>query len=467
MDLNQIGQAILKDPVLSRLATLAQRENASLFLVGGYIRDLLLGIHRKDYDLALPEESAPLISKIEQTLDFRFFKVGREETGTLTYRISKPEMSIDATFLQGRTIEDDLQRRDFTINAMAFSLGERTFHRVDRSLEDIEDKVIRSVSDRSIDQDPLRMLRAIRYLSTLDGFRLDPRLAEEILLKREKILRASGERVKTEIDRILLAPRRSTGLQALRQSSLLLTLFPELKGLESFDPSPYHHVDALSHTLLMTEKIPWAMQWCARHGQEMILAQEDELSLGYAALFHDLGKQDTVARDDKGKIHFYRHESFSFRRALEMMERLRFSNTLRDRVLHLVREHMRILNLSPETKEAALKRLVHEMGDLTPLLVLHTLADKEASRGVLSLQRDEGVEALCLRILELYGKDDIVRPPSLVTGRDLLELGYAPGPRVGHILKVIREHQVTGEIRTREEALRFLKEEFGETADNG
>jgi tRNA nucleotidyltransferase/poly(A) polymerase len=197
----------------------------------------------------------------------------------------------------------------------------------------------------------------------------------------------------------------------------------------------------------------------------MMLVQEDELSLGYAALFHDLGKQDTATRDDKGSIHFYQHESFSSRRALEIMERLRFSNTLRDQVVHLVREHMRILNLSPETKEAALKRLVHQMGDLTPLLVLHTLADKEASRGILSLPRDEAVEALCLRILELYGKDDIVRPPPLVTGRDLIALGYAPGPRVGHILKVIREHQVMGEIKTREEALKFLREEFGSAAD--
>ena len=466
MDVNQIEQAILRDPVLSRLAILAEREKTPLFLVGGYIRDLLLGIHRKDYDLALPEGSASLISEIEQILGFRFFKVGREEIGTITHRISKPEMSMDVTFLQGRNIEDDLQRRDFTINAMAFSLGEGTFHRVDRSLEDIEGKLIRSVSDRSIDQDPLRMLRAVRYLSTLDGFRLAPRLSEEILSKREKILQASGERIKMEIDRILLAPRRSIGLQVLRESSLLLTLFPELKGLESLDPGPYHHVDALSHTLLMIEKVPWALEWCAHQGQDMILTREDELALTYAALFHDLGKQDTAARDDKGNIHFYRHESFSSQRALKMMERLRFSNTLRDQVIHLVQEHMRIVNLSLETKEAALKRLVHQVGDLASLLVLHTLADKEASRGILSLPRDEVVKTLCLRILELCRKEDIVHPPPLINGRDLIELGYTPGPKVGTILKVIREHQATGEIKTREEALKFLRE-FEDAADEG
>jgi poly(A) polymerase len=461
MDLNHIGQAVLRDLVLSRLATLAEREKVPLFLVGGYIRDLLLGTHRNDYDLALPEGAAPLISRIEQALGFRFFKVGREEIGTITYRISKPELSVDMTLFRGRDIEEDLQRRDFTINAMAFSLGEGTFHQVERSLEDIRSKVIRSVSVRSIDQDPLRMLRAIRYLSTLDGFRLAPRLTEEVLSKKERVLQASGERIKMEVDRILLAPHRDTGVRALRESGLLLTLFPELKGLEPLDPGPYHHVNVLSHTLLMIEKIPWAMQWCAHRGQVMILAQEDELSLGYAALFHDLGKQDTAARDEKGNVHFYQHESYSSQRALGIMERLRFSNTLRDQVLHLVREHMRILNLSPETKEAALKKLVHHIGDLTPLLVLHTLADKEASRGILSFPRDEILEALCLRILTLYTLKDIVHPQPLINGRDVIGLGFAPGPQVGHILRVIREHQVTGEIKTREEALKFLREEFG------
>ena len=467
MDVMQIEQAVLRDPVLSRLSALAGREKVPLFLVGGYIRDLLLGIPSRDYDLTLPEAFSSFIPRIEDVLELRFFRVGREETGTVTHRISKPEMSIDVTFFQGRKIEDDLDRRDFTINAMAFSLGEGTFHHVERSIQDIKDKVIRSVSDRSIDQDPLRMLRAIRYLSTLHGFRLDPRLAEATLSKRGTILRTSGERIKMEIDRILLAPHRNRGLQALRESGLLLVLFPEFKGFESLDPSPYHHVDALSHTLLMIEKLPWAVEWCARHGQDLFLSQEDELSLSYAALFHDLGKQDTATRDDEGTLHFYQHESFSSQRALKIIERLRFSNRLRDQVLQLVEGHMRILTLSPVTKEAALKRLVHHMGDLTPLLVLHTLADKEASRGILSFPRDEAVEAFCLRILTLYEQKDIVRPLPLVSGHDLIELGYAPGPKIGYILNVIREYQVTGEIKTREEALKFIREELGGAVDKG
>ncbi len=121
---------------------------------------------------------------------------------------------------------------------------------------------------------------------------------------------------------------------------------------------------------------------------------------------------------------------------------------------------MRILNLSRETRETALKRLVHQMGDETPLLVLHSLADKEASRGLLSYQNDEGVENHCLHLLELFSQKEILHPPPLVTGHDVMALGYSPGPRVGQILSLIRQKQVEGEIKTREEALCVLREEF-------
>jgi poly(A) polymerase len=143
------------------------------------------------------------------------------------------------------------------------------------------------------------------------------------------------------------------------------------------------------------------------------------------------------------------------------MERLRFSNLLKNRILHLVRHHMRILNLPGGTKEGALKRLVNQIGKDTPLLVLHTLADKEASRGILSVQIDEVVESHCHRILKLFKEKDIVHPPPLITGHDVMALGYSPGPQVGQILDILRQKQVEGGVKNREEALRILKKEFG------
>jgi poly(A) polymerase len=234
-----------------------------------------------------------------------------------------------------------------------------------------------------------------------------------------------------------------------------------LKGLENLGQNEHHHLDALSHTLLIVEKISWASEWVARSDREILLNQQDRLSLYYAALFHDIGKQNTYSKDEKGRVHFYYHEAFSVQAAERIMERLRFSNLMQYKILHLIKNHMRILNLSQETKETALRRLVNQIGDETPLLVLLSLADKEASRGILTVQNDEVVEKHCLRILELFREKDIVHPPPLVSGHDVMALGHSSGPRVGQILSFIRHKQVEGEIKNREEALRMLRERFG------
>ena len=459
--MENISQEIPKDPILSKLSRLAKEKRIPLFLVGGYLRDLRFGTERKDYDFALPKEAASSIKIVEEALGLHFFKVGKEETNTVTFRTIKEGLSVDIAFLQGKTIEEDLKRRDFTINAMAFSLRDETFHSVEGSLEDMGKKLIRTVSDRSIDQDPLRMLRAIRYLCTLEGFILDEDLIREISSKKGQLTKTPGERIKTELDQILLSPRPFSGVRSLYESTLLFTLFPELGGLESLGQGEYHHLNVLPHVLLAIEKISWALEWVSSRAKQISLIEEDRLALYYTILFHDIGKQDTYSEDETGRVRFYFHESHSCQRAEGIMERLKFSNQLKNRILHLVQHHMRILNLPSGAKEGALKRLVNQIGEETPLLVLHTLADKEASRGILSIQIDEVVEGHCLRILELFGEKDIVHPPPLINGHDVMALGYSPGPKVGQILDFISQKQIEGEIKNREEALRMLKEEFG------
>ena len=459
MGLEDFEQEILNNPVLSRLAGLAKNEKTPLFLVGGYLRDLGLKKQSKDYDFALPRESLSFISAIEKAFQLHFFRTGKEEE-TTTFRVMKDELTMDIALFQGRNLEEDLRRRDFTINTLAYSLEDGTWHCAEGALEDLDRRRIRAVTGRSIDQDPLRMLRAIRYLCTLNDFSLDKELKEEISLKKDLILRIPSERIKAELDHILLSPGRTTGMKILYETGLLLVLFPELKGLEGLGQDDHHHLNALSHTLLALEKISWAMEWTRLKGKSLSFSQEDLICLAYAILFHDIGKQNTYSKDERGKVHFYRHETLSCQGAARIMERLRFSNLMRDRVLHLIQNHMRILNLSCETKETALKRLVHQIGDETPLLVIHSLSDKEASRGVLSYQNDHIVEDHCLHLLELFTHGDVVHPHPLITGKDVMSLGYHAGPRIGQILSMFRVKQVEGEIKTREEALRILRERF-------
>jgi tRNA nucleotidyltransferase/poly(A) polymerase len=468
MDEKTLIRKALDDPILFKLSTLAKEKGVPLFLVGGYLRDVLLGAHLPgfqqvgmDYDFALPKKFSSFISTMEHAFQFHFFKVGKEDAGTITYRMMRRGVSIDLTFFQGETLEEDLRRRDFTINAIAVSLRDETCHTIEGAFDDIEIKLIRSVSPRSIDQDPLRMLRAIRYLCTLEGFSIDAKLKEEISSKKELIRHLPGERIKAELDRILLSPLPGLGVRSLYELGLLLILMPELTGLENLGQNKHHHLNVLSHVLLMVEKIGWAEEWLTQNGKPVSLTLEDRLALYYAVLFHDLGKQDTYSQDEKGRVHFYHHESLSCKRAEAIMEKPRFSNLMKSKILYLIKQHMRILNLSSETGESALKRLVNQMGEDTPLLILHTLADKEASRGILSIQIDEIVEGHCLRLLQLFAQKDIVHPPPLISGHDVMALGYPSGPKVGEILNFIREKQIEGEIETKEEALKVLNERFG------
>ncbi len=482
MRINEVVKGILEDPFLSQLSHLAQEKSIPIFLVGGFIRDFILEMDRsvgleptclksprlsgKDYDFALPREASVFIPVIEEALHLHFFKIGKEEINTTTYRIVKEEISVDLTLFQGKTIEEDLQRRDFTINAAAFSLRDQTFHFAERTLEDMANRVIRAVSDQSIDHDPLRMLRAIRYFCTLDCFAIDTFLKEEISLKKEKIQELPGERIKMELDQIFLSPRPEVGLRFLYEWGLLFALMPELRSLENLGQGEHHHLDVLSHTLLMIEKISWASQWVAQRKGELSLSPLDRVALYYAVLFHDIGKQDTYSKDEKCRVHFFHHEASSCHWAEGIMERLKFSNPLKDKTLRLIRHHMRILNLSQETKETALRRLVNYMADEIPLLALHTMADKEASRGILSFPNDEIIADHTLRLLDLFKEKEIVHPPALITGHDVMALGYSSGPKVGKILTFIREKQVEGEIRNREEALLTLRERFEISSKN-
>jgi len=463
----QWKEHILNDPILFKLSKLSQERGVPIFLVGGYLRDILLESHktlsipkRVDYDIVIPKENLSIIEIIEKTLGVHLFKVGKEETETLTYRAVGKGISIDITPLQGKMIEEDLKRRDFTINSMALSLFDGQFYSVEGALEDIQKRRIRSTSPTSIEQDPLRMLRAVRYLCTLEGFQLESEVREEIASKKASIQNIPSERVKAELDTILLSPSPAMGIRCLYELGLLFVLIPELKGLEGLGQNGHHHLKVLPHVFLMLEKIPYARQWVEEKGKVISLSPEDLLVLSYGALLHDLGKQDTYVQDEEGRVHFYQHESFSFERAKVILERLRFSNLMRDRILKLIQNHMRILNLSKNTKDTALKRLIHYMGKETPLLVLHTLADKEASRGLLSIEKDEVVESNCLRILDLLKEKETLSPPPFITGHDVLALGYSPGPRVGEILREIRERQIDGELKTREEALKLLREKF-------
>lgn len=456
MDIKKIEE----DHILKKLSIISQETRTPIYIVGGYIRNLLLDKTDKlnDYDLAIPHQASSIIPLIEESLGIHFFKIGDKDT--INYRYIKEEFSIDLTFLQGDSIKEDLQRRDFTINALAYSLLEKKLYWIEGTFEDIEKKVIRATTKSSIENDPLRMLRAIRYLCTLKGFSLDQNLYIEILNKKDLIENVAKERIKMEMDYILLSPKPDLGLETLYKTGLLFKIIPEFNGLENIGEDDRKSIDVISHSILTLKYIPWSLKWFENRGRNIILSSQDRLSLFWASLMHDIGKKDTYSKDENGKIHFYHHEKLSAEIAKKIMERLRFSNHLKEKVLELVRNHMRILNLTGSVKDNTIKKLINKMGQDITLLLLLTMADREAWRTTLNKEINDDVEITCLRILELSDQSEIIDPPKLITGHDILALGYTSGPIIGEILNLIREKQLDGEIKTRKEALDFIKNRF-------
>ncbi|MCJ7663809.1 MAG: HD domain-containing protein, partial [Desulfobacterales bacterium] len=224
-------------------------------------------------------------------------------------------------------------------------------------------------------------------------------------------------------------------------------------------PQGRHHLtDALSHTIEVVGEV----DRLAREGNPFSFrpTEQDSLILGYAALFHDLGKPATQSIDEGGEVHFYGHPEQSSCLAQVIMRRLKFTNRVRDGVVLVVENHMRILTLATgEPLDKALRRLIHAMGQEIRLLLLLGLAET-GSKGNGERGEQGRFMGLCRRIWDLYKREDLVAPEPLLQGRDLLALGHAPGPRMGEILNKVRERQIVGELRNKEEALQFVKEEY-------
>jgi tRNA nucleotidyltransferase/poly(A) polymerase len=449
-----VEKRILADPLIQQVLGLARQEKVPLFLVGGTIRDILLGRKIKDYDFVVKEMEMSFLDQLGELLKASVFPMGKGRQEGI-YRLVKGERVIDCAAMEGDDIMQDLLRRDFTINAIAYSFAEGRFSHAPQAIEDLKAGRIDLVSPQALKADPLRMLRAIRYRCTLPGFALTERLKEEIKRHKALLTGVAPERIRAELDDIILSPCPGRGLRLMHELRLLTSVFPETAPLEDLPQGRYHRTDALSHTIevvdavdtLIREERPFPIQ----------PSRDDRLMVGYAALFHDLGKPATKSIDAEGEIHFYGHPQYSSLLAQGIMNRLRFPSKVRDGVIPLVENHMRILTLAQGgPTDKALRRLIHVMGEGIRLLLVLGLAETGSKEGDETEERERFMD-LCQRIWGLYETEDLIAPEPLLMGRDLLELGHSPGPRLGEILAEVRRRQIAGELRDREEALRFVE----------
>lgn len=404
------------------------------FWAGGCVRDRLLGRPAKDIDIATsarPDEVAALFGKtvgVGKAFGVMLVVLDGESFEVATFRCeggySDGRHPDEVRFSSAR---EDVLRRDFTINGLLYDpLADRVIDHVG-GREDLAARRIRTIGDPEarFREDHLRLLRAVRFAVTLE-FEIEPATEAGIRALAPSISRVSAERIGAEIEKILLAPGRGWGLRLLASTGLLAAILPEVERMRGVEQPPEFHPegDVFVHTALVLDAL-----------------RDPSIELAYGALLHDVGKPPTFQVLDR--IRFHNHDEVGAAMSVEILDRLRVGANVRDDAVWLVRNHMVLRNL-PEMRPAKRRRLMADprFPDLLEIL----RADSIGSLGDTELHD---------KIVRLWDevKAEPALPEPLLRGRDLLDLGFAPGPAFGEILKDVQDRQLDGALATREEAI--------------
>ncbi len=463
----------VKNRLFLLLRKFALRED--FYIVGGALRDLILGRKISDIDFALKNAENFAYFAAER-LNLKFVPLSRIFG---IFRVAGKGFTLDFTELKGSSIEDDLRQRDFTINTLALPV-KALFEKKDFSfidplggLNDIQKRIIRAISEENIREDPLRILRGYRFFA--EGFGEIEPLTRQIFARNKKLLvLCAPERINYELVRILASERAYESFKLMDEDGVLEVIFPEIARCKGVPQPSFHHLDVWGH---MMESLKWAEEILKRPKEFLSpvldkLPQDEDfvVSVKLASLFHDLGKGYTFAEKEENgerRITFYGHERVSAELFREMGERWRFKGDIIDMVCLLAKAHMRPVHLLNE-KEAgrltlrAKRNLLRDVPHLEGLFVV-AMADSLASKGPdKEPDYEERLKAFFGELFELKKElEEKKKKPRLITGHDLIKLGFKPGPIFKKILEDVEIEALAGRIKTKEEAIDFVIKKYG------
>lgn len=421
-----------------------KQEGFEAYFVGGCVRDFIRGVTPDDYDIVTSAHPDQVMTIFPRTVAIGS-KFGVVSVIVEGHPYEVATFRSDDVYIDGRrpsgvrfsSSREDVFRRDFTINGLL--MNPETEEIIDHvnGRADIGKKIIRTIGDPDarFNEDYLRMLRAIRFAANLE-FNIESSAKEAITKHVAKISRISAERILEELNKIISRTGARNGFELMAQTGLLREVLPELDRLRGIGQPPQYHPegDVWQHTLIMLE----------------LLSQNDKfrnnMQLAWGVLLHDVGKAITRTEDEKG-IHFYGHVRSGEEIADATMQRLRFSRADREAVINLIHYHMMFMNVQ-QMRKGRLKRFLG-MPDFDLHLELHRL-DCLSSHSMLDNYY------FCVNQLQKLEEEDL-HPSRLLTGHDLINLGYAPGKAMGEILHTLEDAQLEGVITTREQAENFIR----------
>ena len=461
---------VATDP-LEALAAIVERP---AWLVGGALRDRLLGRPTADYDVALDGEPRPVARELARRASGHAFELSE---GFGVWRVVSRDRSwqVDVLPLIGGSIEADLAGRDLTVNAIAQGLSGGELIDPFGGLHDLQARRLRMVSPGVFTGDPLRVLRLARLATELD-FSPEPQTAETASRHATRLGAVAPERVFAELKRIIAADRAVEGLRLLDGLSITAVVLPELAALHGIEQSRFHHLDVYEHTLaVLGEAVELERDsgrslgvHAAAAGEFLSRPLANELTrwqaLRFGALLHDIAKPQTREVTAEGRVTFIGHDAAGGQTAREVLTRLRASERLAEHVAALARNHLRLGFLVHEMplSRRAVYRYLRACDPVQVDVSVLSVADRLATRG----DRSEGAIAKHLELAdEMLGEalewvEHPPRPP--LRGDELARaLDVTPGPELGRILGELEEDSFAGEIRSRDEAVERARELLG------
>lgn len=464
--------------LLPRLLRLTKYDH--IFLVGGYLRDFLLSRISHDLDFVVDSDTRELAQKLADEMGGNFFVLNELHAQS---RVLVEDKTLDFSSLHGENIIDDLSKRDFTINALALPIDKNrqnlSSEVIDpyKGINHLKKSLIKPISSRIFEDDPIRLLRFFRLKYFLD-FHSDKKTDDMIAKNASFIWEAKSERISDEILKILDFPEAARVVREMVSLEILDELFPEIEKCKGITQNEFHHLDVFNHSIYALECLEginanlekyfskYADQISLHLCQKMQANFSRLVFLKLAALLHDVGKPYTRSLDENGVIRFYDHQKIGVEISDRVARRLKLSKKSIDYIKKLTKEHLRLgfllhsLVVQGGITRRAYWRFFRDTGEDALDVIILCLADGLATRGPAFWQGllDKYKELADELTIKFYEKEEgLTQIPRLITGKDIInEFGLKEGPLIGELLEKVEEAQAEMIIKTRREALNFV-----------
>lgn len=436
------------------------------YLVGGSIRDLFTKkCEFCDRDISI-RGAENFARKIANKWDGTFIELDSENK---IYRVVLPDKInfLDISELQGNSIEEDLKRRDFTINAIAYDLANDKFVDVTGGLKDLKNKVLRHIDDKNFEDDPLRILRAFRFYA-VTGFKMTIELENALKKYLSLALNPAKERINYEIMKLFGGDFASGALLKMDEFGLLEKIFPCVTEMKKVPPNTHHHLDLFHHVVETVRQIEILYNKISGFEKEHLDAVDfggfpriNHLKL--AGFLHDIGKFSTWTIEESGRHRFIKHDDVGSKMVVPLLRDLKFSKKQIEYISCMIKNHIYPSNVivAPSLNDKVMMRYVRKMGDNVIDNIILAKADRLSARGVDITEEIVNANISGLdKLLDFYlsKKDSLAPLPKLIDGREIMEiLNIKPSPKLGEIINAINEAQLNGDITTHDEAVNYIK----------